>query len=60
MRVGFPWLCLSDGLLLGSIVRIEGIAMRVNELNIIVKLCYRRGKLGLKKKAGRVSTYPKS
>jgi hypothetical protein len=41
MRVGLPWLCVSYGLLLRGIICVKGIALRINELDVIVKLYYR-------------------
>jgi hypothetical protein len=40
MRVGPPWLCVPYSLLLRGIVCVEGIALRINELDLIIKLWY--------------------
>jgi hypothetical protein len=37
--VGSPWLCISDGSLFGGIVGVEGIFLRINELDVVVELC---------------------
>ena len=38
VRVGFPWLCITDSFLLGRIVSIDGIFLRIDELNTVVEL----------------------
>lgn len=38
MRIGLPWLCIADSLLFGGIVCVKSIFLRVDELDVIVKL----------------------
>lgn len=49
MGVGSPWLRIIDILLLGGIVGIEGVALGINQLYVVIKLCdkisMRAGKL---------------
>ena len=43
--IGLPWLCIADDFLFRSIVGIERIFLRVDELDVIVQLCLSRSAL---------------
>ena len=58
--IGSPWLCVSDGFLLGGIVSVEGIFLRVNELDVVVELCLWKINMKFGKYMSDVEAYPSS
>lgn len=46
-RVLLPWLCLVEGLLLSLRVVVDGIAGRINESDVVLKLCKIRSALSM-------------
>jgi hypothetical protein len=47
IRVAFPRLGIANSFLFIGIIGIEGIAVGINELDIVVELCYRCGSAGV-------------
>ena len=45
MGIAFPWLSISDSFLLIYVIGIEGIAVRIDQLDIIVELYEEDGEL---------------
>lgn len=39
--VGSPWFGIVDFFLLGRVVGVEGVSLGVDQLDVVVELCYR-------------------
>lgn len=51
MWIRLPWLGVIDSLLFAGIVGVEGITVGVNQLDVVVELCYQGGSVRVGVKA---------